>query len=418
MVIPQQILPMVIGRILTGFTAGIASVIVPIYITEISREPLRGPLGVIPNIASSLGIMLAYALGWTAPVFIKHNIAEYGCDILLAIPAVMNLLRIINLVLFFDFETPFYLLQEKQKAEAKSTLGLLYEENISDRLDSIVLEQEYIFEEKEKDIPFRELFNSKFRRIFLFALFLAFGRQFTGVNIILSFSNMIFAGDSHSLDSKLSLTLTTIIGVLNLLFSFAAIPLLTNFGRRTLTIASLALLAGLQILIGLIIYFDSISNAFVHFLLFVVICVAELSIGAILFIYVAETLPETAVGLVILMSWITSFLVTQFFMSLQIAIGYSGVFLLAGGIVLVTCFVSYIFMVESKGRTRLEILKIYTSTSIDKDDKADIMEKVNLFPSLEAIADEKARRKNSQKDKEQEEEEEEGLLEIEGRRSH
>lgn len=300
LVIPQQILPMVIGRIMTGFTAGIASVIVPIYITEISREPLRGPLGVIPNIASSLGIMLAYALGWTAPVFIKNNITEYGCDILLAIPAVMNLLRIINLVLFFDFETPFYLLQEQQKAQAKSTLELLYDENISDRLHSIVLEQEYLFEEKEKDIPIRELFKSKFRKIFLFALFLAFGRQFTGVNIILSFSNMIFAGDSHSLDSKLSLTLTTIIGVINLLFSFAAIPLLTNFGRRTLTIASLALLAGLQILIGLIIYFDSISNAFVHFLLFVVICVAELSIGAILFIYVAETLPETAVGLVIL----------------------------------------------------------------------------------------------------------------------
>ncbi len=52
-----------IGRILTGIGAGMASLITPIYIAEMSSPQLRGLLGASFQLIITTGILIVYALG-------------------------------------------------------------------------------------------------------------------------------------------------------------------------------------------------------------------------------------------------------------------------------------------------------------------------------------------------------------------
>ena len=54
------------GRMLVGIGAGMASVIVPVYIAEIAPARMRGALTSLHQFGIGLGFTLAYAVGWNA----------------------------------------------------------------------------------------------------------------------------------------------------------------------------------------------------------------------------------------------------------------------------------------------------------------------------------------------------------------
>mmetsp|Transcript_3562 Transcript_3562/g.2930 ORF Transcript_3562/g.2930 Transcript_3562/m.2930 type:complete len:155 (-) Transcript_3562:26-490(-) len=51
------------ARVLVGFVVGIESVVAPTYIGEVSPTAIRGALGACNQLAITIGILLAYALG-------------------------------------------------------------------------------------------------------------------------------------------------------------------------------------------------------------------------------------------------------------------------------------------------------------------------------------------------------------------
>ncbi|EKX39270.1 hypothetical protein GUITHDRAFT_143672 [Guillardia theta CCMP2712] len=54
---------LLLGRLVTGFAAGVATVATPMYIAEISPRRLRGFLGSFYQLSCTLGILLSYSLG-------------------------------------------------------------------------------------------------------------------------------------------------------------------------------------------------------------------------------------------------------------------------------------------------------------------------------------------------------------------
>jgi len=54
---------LLVGRLVTGFAAGVATVSTPMYIAEISPRRLRGFLGSFYQLSCTLGILLSYSLG-------------------------------------------------------------------------------------------------------------------------------------------------------------------------------------------------------------------------------------------------------------------------------------------------------------------------------------------------------------------
>merc|ERR1719502_959079 len=59
----QSLLPLMVGRLLSGVGTGAVSVVVPIYIAETAPTRLRGTLGCCNQLAVTIGILLVYMPG-------------------------------------------------------------------------------------------------------------------------------------------------------------------------------------------------------------------------------------------------------------------------------------------------------------------------------------------------------------------
>merc|ERR1719359_1959792 len=59
----ESLLPLMVGRLLSGVGTGAVSVVVPIYIAETAPTRLRGTLGCCNQLAVTIGILIVYMLG-------------------------------------------------------------------------------------------------------------------------------------------------------------------------------------------------------------------------------------------------------------------------------------------------------------------------------------------------------------------
>ncbi|XP_070309270.1 solute carrier family 2, facilitated glucose transporter member 8 isoform X3 [Odocoileus virginianus] len=101
------------GRLLTGLACGIASLVAPVYISEIAYPEVRGLLGSCVQLMVVTGILLAYLAGW---VLEWRWLAVLGC----VPPSFMLLL------MCFMPETPRFLLSQHKRQEAMAAMQFLW----------------------------------------------------------------------------------------------------------------------------------------------------------------------------------------------------------------------------------------------------------------------------------------------------
>ena len=100
------------ARFILGLAAGAATVVVPIYIEEISEVSTRGELCSYVDLSITIGILQVYAFGAFVPYF-------WLCVSSLAVPLIFALL------FYFMPESPIYLLSRGKKSEAEKSLRWL-----------------------------------------------------------------------------------------------------------------------------------------------------------------------------------------------------------------------------------------------------------------------------------------------------
>nr|KAF6434468.1 solute carrier family 2 member 8 [Molossus molossus] len=101
------------GRLLTGLACGIASLVAPVYISEIAYPEVRGLLGSCVQLMVVIGILLAYLAGW---VLEWRWLAVLGC----VPPSFMMLLMCCMP------ETPRFLLTQHKHQEASAAMQFLW----------------------------------------------------------------------------------------------------------------------------------------------------------------------------------------------------------------------------------------------------------------------------------------------------
>ncbi|KAL8152063.1 hypothetical protein V2J09_021871 [Rumex salicifolius] len=114
------------GRLLGGFGVGIISYTVPVYIAEIAPKNLRGSLGAVNQLSTTIGVMIVYFLG----IFLGWRVL-----------AVLGVLPCTALIpgLFFIPESPRWLAKLGMLEEAELSLQVLrgFGTNISDEMEDI-----------------------------------------------------------------------------------------------------------------------------------------------------------------------------------------------------------------------------------------------------------------------------------------
>ncbi|MET0242600.1 MAG: sugar porter family MFS transporter, partial [Flavitalea sp.] len=236
----------IVSRFIGGVGIGLASNVVPLYISEIAPAKSRGRLVTYYQFAVTFGILVAYLsnAGLVSAVSqsgatpginneglfgrIFHTEVWRGMMGLGVIPALLFLLGL-GLVP----ESPRWLIQKGRNEEGKNILTKINsEEDAANDYNSIQNNLQV------ENVSYRELLAPQWRRALIIGVLLPLFSQFSGINAIIYYGPTILANAGKSLDN--SLMAQVIFGAANMLFTLIAIWKVDSLGRRPLYLTGTA----------------------------------------------------------------------------------------------------------------------------------------------------------------------------------
>ena len=349
--VPTNLTQFVMARFIGGVGVGAASILSPLYISEIAPANIRGKLVTLYQLAIVIGINVIY--------FVNLIIASSGTEQWNVDMGWRFMLgsEVIPAVLFMIFlsmvpESPRWLTKNGRKEEALDIL-----EKVNGKEQAQVVAGEIESALAEETGTFRELFQPGLRMAMIVGVFLAIFSQITGINAIIYYAPEIFKSVGFGTES--AMLQTVIIGVTNTIFTFVAIWLIDQAGRKKLLLwgvsGMIICLAGM----GASFYFG-LSNGYI-LLAFVLGYVASFaaSLGPIPWVIISEIFPTKTRGLAmsfcIVMLWLAVVLITQMTPVLLEAAGGAVTFwiFMVNAIILVAFVARYV--PETKQKTLEEI---------------------------------------------------------------
>ena len=225
--ISQNIGSLVAARMLGGMAFGGALIIVPVYISEISPTKQRGRLVSMQQMNIVIGFLTAYFSNYFIGVYLDQWVSEPNIwRWMLAVELLPALLFVILLPKIP--ESPVWLMSRAGLANPLKSMELehsLLEEN---RSVSSSLLRSVMHHKKHVSL----LCGSRWRPIFLVAIFLGILQQITGINAIFFYATSIFEKTGIGIDASLAQTVA--VGVINIVFTLFAFLTIDRYGRRFL----------------------------------------------------------------------------------------------------------------------------------------------------------------------------------------
>lgn len=343
--VPRTITEFVIFRFVGGLGIGSAAVLSPLYISEIAPARIRGALVSVNQMAIVTGILIAYFVNW---VFAGAGPSNWRWMYAMgAVPSVVFFLLLLRVP-----ESPRWLVRYGREDEARTVLT---------RVNSAEAAVREIGEIKEtlalEEGSFHELFRPAFRRPLLIAIVLAVFQQVTGINAILYYAPRIFEGAGFARMSAIGQS--TVVGLVNMLFTVVAIVLADRVGRRPLLLVSTGGMGVSLLLLGAAFKFPVLPASALLLIILLYIAFFASAMGPLVWVVMAEIFPikvrGSAMGLATLILWLADFAVTLTFPVISDKFHPSTAFWLYAAM----CALDLVFMIfylpETKGKTLEEI---------------------------------------------------------------
>jgi MFS transporter, SP family, sugar:H+ symporter len=321
-------------RFVGGVGVGVASVIAPAYIAEISPAHLRGRLGSLQQLAIVTGIFLSLAIDYGLAQLAGGSREDLWLGLeawrwmflIMAVPAVVY-----GALAYTIPESPRYLVATFRIPEARRVLGMLLgEKNLELTITRI---QESL--KSDKPPSWRDLKKpvGGLYGIVWVGVGLSVFQQFVGINVIFYYSNVLW--EAVGFKESSSFTITVITSITNILTTLIAIALIDKIGRKPLlligstgmavTLGTMAVIFGTAPLVDGKPHLGDVAGpvALVAANLFVV--AFGMSWGPVVWVLLGEMFPNriraAALGLAAAAQWAANWLITVTFPSLRDLLG-------------------------------------------------------------------------------------------------
>jgi sugar porter (SP) family MFS transporter len=345
--LPRTLAEFVAARFVGGVAIGVASVLAPLYIAEISPKAIRGRLVSLNQMAIVSGILLAYFVSWalshggsTSWRWMFASAAAPSCAFFLA--------------LLFVPESPRFLVETGREVEALAVLTRVGGDGAA-RAELAEI-REAIAEESG---TVRELFEKRLRRPLAIAVVLAVFQQVTGINTVIYYGSLIFKDQVGGQSDSAAIGANVVVGAVNFLMTIVALWMIDRLGRRPLMMLSSAGMAASLFALGLL--FTREPPPAVAILLVIGLYVASFGIGLGpgVWVVISELFPTRirgrAMSIATLCLWLACILVSFTFLTLVERIGSTGAFWLYAAMSVVNLAFVWRVMPETKGRSLEEI---------------------------------------------------------------
>ncbi|KAF9205284.1 hypothetical protein BGZ49_004227 [Haplosporangium sp. Z 27] len=383
---------MLVGRFLVGIGCGAVTVIVPMYIAEISPPELRGSLGVMNQLGIVVGILFAQVLG-------LYLSTPTAWRIIILSGAVLSILQLFMLP--FCVESPRYLsLQAGGSVKAKRALQILRgrqdvskeirdwtrqddraisteEEGqlgtsplLGDTNDSLLVGGAGVSEEDDQPLQ-PKIRNSghiisitefislpRYRRPALILLLVQLSQQLSGINGVIFYSTAIM---SQILPTSGAM-ITVYISIVNTFMTLIAAYLMDRANRRTLLLTSSVTMAASSFLLATSLNYEIPMLSAFSIIAFV--ASFAIGLGPIPFLIIPEVVDTTAVAsasaFALSINFISNFIVSALFLKLQEWWGGNVFYLFFGCLGGLAVAMNKIIP-ETKGKTPEEVARTWQS---------------------------------------------------------
>ncbi|XP_012525721.2 facilitated trehalose transporter Tret1 [Monomorium pharaonis] len=334
-----------LARFVAGAACGAASVVVPMYVSEIAQQSIKGLLGTIFQLQITAGILFAYATAFTDSL---HVIAIL-CSMTPAL-----------LLISFPFvpESPVWLVMQGRKNKANDVLKHFRGARYVTETELVRLELQ-ASEMRETRPTIYDLRN--YKKAIYITLGLMFFQQLSGVNSLIFYAKRIFDDAGSILNSSTS---SVIVGVVQIIAAYFSKVLIERAGRKLLLFISASMMAVCMFTLSGYFRFQKshdLSNfSWVPLLSFAVfVIIFNIGFGPIPWLMISElftnNVKNVASAVAATCNWMLAFLVTKCFQDMVNLMGISSSFATFGMINLIgTIFVS-VMVPETKGKSVEEI---------------------------------------------------------------
>lgn len=360
---------LIAARLIGGLGVGIASIVVPLYLSEISPAAIRGRLVTCYQLAITAGILLAYITNALLLNYSEQQVASSAFPLIdliytkevwrgmFSIGTVFALLFLIGL--FFVPESPRWLIKKGRTAE-----GLAILEKINDGKTEVIPAAAES-DNSDQHGSYKELFAPKLRKALLLGILLPLFSQLSGINAIIYYGPSILNDAGIALHN--SFLGQIIFGLANMIFTLIAIWKVDNWGRRPLYLIGTIGATVSLFLTGWLFYQGLTSSVLLIISITLFLVCFAFSIGPLKFVVASEIFPTRirgkAMGISIMVMWVADTIVGQVTPILLREAGTAITFGVFGFFCLIAFFTVYKLLPETKGKSLEEIESFWTEKS-------------------------------------------------------
>jgi sugar porter (SP) family MFS transporter len=332
-------------RFAAGIGVGMASMLSPMYIAEISPASVRGRNVAINQLTIVIGILITNLVNYT--------LADNGVNAwrwmfgLGAVPSVFFLLGVLWLP-----ESPRWLMQVNQHERARRVLSKI---GNPDFAEHTVTDIKRSLQGVQK-VSFAGIWAPAVRKAIIPGMLLAVFQQFCGINVVFNYTSTIFESVGANLNQQLFETVS--IGVVNLVFTIIAMWQVDKLGRKPLMLAGSAGLSVIYIVLALLLM-NKAAAPLVSVFVLIAIALYATSLAPVTWVLIAEIFPNhiraRATTIAVIALWAAYFVLVFTFPILAQELGAYGPFYMYAGICVLGFWFVRTRITETKGKTLEEI---------------------------------------------------------------
>jgi sugar porter (SP) family MFS transporter len=327
-------------RALGGLAIGAASVVVPIYIAEVSPARFRGRLVALNQLNIVFGILLAFLSNYVIANLASPDTAWRWMFGIVTVPSLLFLLVALMLP-----ESPRWLAIHSKGGQAMTVMEKL---GFNDPAGELRVIQEAEARLERAVAP--GLFQASYARPVACAIAIAMFNQLSGINALLYYAPRVFELAGAGADSALLQSIA--VGGTNLVFTILALFLIDRFGRKPLLYVGSIFCAATLLLVGYQLESAQPDGTLILMGLLGFIAAFAVSQGAVIWVFISEVFPSAVRGkgqaLGSTTHWVMAAAITWAFPVFAASVG-GWVFAFFGAMMLLQFFWTWKFMPETNG---------------------------------------------------------------------